>query len=105
MHGDFERIASIWMEWSAKTFKKADCFSSLDKAVGEIDELQHALSLNFPREILHEYADVIMCILHSAKLAGFSIEQITQAIREKTNINVERKWILDANGKTYSHKK
>lgn len=106
MDGQFERTAQIWMAWSTKTFDKATSFSSLQKAELELDELQKAMVYGHnPKFKLHEYADVIMCLLHSAAKEGFTIADITDAIKEKAAINYEREWILDKTGNTYSHKK
>jgi Protein of unknown function (DUF550) len=100
----FERIAELWMAWSVKTFEKANSFSSLDKAELEIKELKEQIVYALDKKwILFEYADVVMCLLHSAKQEGFTIEQITDAIREKASINFKRKWKLDKSGNTYSH--
>lgn len=100
----FERIAELWMAWSVKTFEKANSFSSLDKAETEIEELKKAIVYAINRKfVLFEYVDVLMCLLHSAKKEGFTIEQITDAFREKAGINFKRKWKLDKSGNTYSH--
>ncbi|MFL5811409.1 MAG: dATP/dGTP pyrophosphohydrolase domain-containing protein [Flavisolibacter sp.] len=105
MDGQFERISALWMEWSVRKFVLANAASSLTKAKGEIKELLFCLSFGTEKETLFEYVDVIMCVLHSAKKAGFTIEQITAAFKEKSEINFNREWVLDKRGNTYSHKK
>lgn len=104
--GQFERIAQVWMAWSTKTFEKASSFSSLEKAKLELEELQISLVYGHnPKFKLYEYVDVMMCLLHSAAKEGFTIEDLTNALKEKANINFEREWVLDETGNTYSHKK
>ncbi len=104
--GQFERTAQLWMAWSTQTFAKASSHSSLNKAKLELEELQISLLYGHnPKFKLHEYADVMMCLLHSAAKEGFTIDDITNAFKEKANINFEREWILDETGNTYSHKK
>ncbi|MEQ1678721.1 MAG: dATP/dGTP pyrophosphohydrolase domain-containing protein [Chitinophagaceae bacterium] len=106
MEGAFERQAKLWMAWSVKTFEKANSFSSLDKAGHELLELKQAVVYSLDKKwVLYEYVDVMMCLLHSAAQEGFTIEQITEAFKEKAAINFEREWILDKSGNTYSHKK
>lgn len=106
MEGQFERTAQLWMAWSTKTFAKASSFSSLQKAQLELEELQQSLVYALdPKFKLYEYADVIMCLLHSAAKEGFTIQDLTNALIEKADINYKREWILDETGNTYSHKK
>jgi Protein of unknown function (DUF550) len=104
--GQFERTAALWMEWSEKTFVKATAFASTEKAQAELEELQEALVYaTDPKFKLYEIVDVMMCLLHTAKKAGFTMQDITQALAEKAKINYKRKWVLNDDGRTYSHKK
>lgn len=103
--GSFERISELWMHWSVKTFEKATSHSSIDKCKKELEELQVALVYSSKTWQLYEYADAIMCLLHSAAKQGFTLREITDAFREKAGINFKRKWKLDASGNTYSHVK
>jgi hypothetical protein len=102
----FENIAQVWMHWSVRTFKYATSMSSLEKAKSEIEELKIDLQhVSTSTEKLHEYADIILCVLHSAAKEGFNVQQVVKALREKTSINYQREWDLDHSGNTYSHKK
>jgi hypothetical protein len=104
-HGGFERISELWMLWSLKTFDVPNEITSLLKAKDELIELVIALShTDDSKKHLFEYVDVIMCILHSAAKKGYTIQQITDAFREKASINFNREWVQNENG-TYSHKK
>ena len=102
----FENAAKYWMRWAVKTFERSNSFTSLDKAEKELEELKMALVYGSDSRFkLHEYVDVMMCLLHSAAKEGFTMDQITEAFIEKANINYNREWVLDEGGWTYSHKK
>ena len=106
MDNGFERVAMLWMKWAVKTFDQASSFSSLEKAGLELEELKQAVVYGIDDKVkLFEYVDVIMCLLHSAAKEGYTLKQVTEAFREKANINYNREWVLDETGNTYSHKK
>lgn len=102
----FQTIAHQWMDWSTETFEKANELSSLEKLSVELDELAQAIVHSQERKkVLHEYVDVLMCLLHSAAKYGFTFEEIKDGFIEKSAINYAREWVLDETGNTYSHKK
>ncbi len=100
-----ENIAEF-MEWSIKTFEKAEAINSLDKAQEEIKELQMEFQMhegeNSRENELEEYIDIIMCLLHSLAKRGFTHEELGIGFQRKLIINKFRQWKLNANN-TYSH--
>lgn len=99
---NFKLVAEKWVNWSVMQFAKADEFVSLNKAKKEIDELELELGCGDDRAALDEYADVFLCLFHSAKKKGFSVTQVLNAIHEKAEINYKREWRKNDDD-TYSH--
>lgn len=99
----FEQIMQEWQDWSVKAFSSATAHSSLNKAKSEIREIQECISRNEPFEdVAIEYADGIMCLLHSAAKYGIDAKGIIKAFETKFGINQTRQWSYNDDG-TYSH--
>ena len=93
----FEHHAQKFMNWSAEVFPLATKESSLKK----LEEKVREVKMSWDAE---EYTDCIMCLLHSAKAAGWEWEDLEAAFARKRKKNAhERKWIFDEQTKTYRH--
>lgn len=104
----FDENIKEWMDWSVKTFEKADHMSCLEKLEDEIKELRLSIFsvsskiASTSDEVLDEYVDCIMCLLHSAAKYGFDDNALRVAFQRKFTINKMRTWNLNPNN-TYSH--
>lgn len=103
----FESVFEEFGSFAVKTFKKATSYSTMEKLKDEAEEVQDEL-MNYKgtqeaREALKkEFADCLLCLVHSAKKAGFTAEELVSAMDQKSKVNQGRKWKLNANN-TYSH--
>lgn len=103
----FDQVANEWMLAYKTLFPKAGAAQCILKGFSELRELQfahHSDSFDSELDQLKECVDVIMCMISYCAAKGFTVNQIKQAIAEKTVINLNREWIENADG-TYSHKK
>lgn len=104
MKTSFEDLFDEFLNWSIPIFDKATPASSLKKCIKEIDEIKKAFTdepIN-EADIAEEYADAILCLIDSAKRAGFDIETIRASISRKIKINKARNWKHNSDH-TYSH--
>lgn len=100
-------LLCYWAEWSVQNFPKATPLVSLEKLQEEIKEVEEILNSDgdteYPEfQLPEEYADCILCLIHSASKAGITIEEIVASISRVTKRNYRRKWKLNPNN-TYSH--
>lgn len=99
---DLLQIEHDRYQWSLDTFPRATVKGGLEKAKGEIEEIEDDIAEGVVR--VEEYIDVLMCIFDAAQRAGISLTDITQAYAKKLAVNRSREWIDNKNG-TYSHVK
>lgn len=93
----FEEITA----WQAATFKKATALTAAEHLKEEAAELVEAIETYAPgKAIDHEYADCILLVFGSAKLYGFSYDDICRIVMEKFKIAQTREW-GDPNEKGY----
>lgn len=94
------------LEWSLETFPEATAFSSLQKLLDEIEEVEIDLAFTPVNEydLTLEYADCLMCLFDSAGRVGILPQQIFDAFAFKLEKNKSRTWIKNSNN-TYSHVK
>ena len=79
--------------WSDKTFPIQNPVSTLTHLIDEVRE-----TINKPDDIL-EYADCFILLFNAARLSGFTVHDIMNAMQEKHEINTKRQWGKpDANG-------
>jgi len=92
------------LEWALEIFPKATQLSSLDKLVGEVEEIKNDISKGIRQPL--EYADVLMCLFDSAARQQVPItpQEIFDAFEEKLKINKARNWVKNDDN-TYSHVK
>jgi len=79
------------IQWQNETFKKATALSKLAHLKEELQELTNDVENDKPEKIL-EFADCFILLFGAAASAGFTYENIQEAIEEKMNINYRRKW-------------
>lgn len=83
----FEDISA----WQKLTFKKATTLSKLIHLEEEIIELKHDVVINSPNK-LEEFADCFMLLYGAAAHEGLSYDDIVKLIKDKFEINKNRKW-------------
>lgn len=90
----FEQLFTEITIWQQKTFgKRTDPRPPIHHLEKEIKEL-----LENPTDLL-EYADCFILLFNAADIAGYSAEDLLNGIRQKFEINQERKWgKADSNG-------
>lgn len=93
-------LQDIIGEWSDERFGKGRT------PHGNIEHLkEEVVDLKKSAYDPHSYSDCFILLINAARLAGFSMEDIYQAIIAKNKINIEREWEEeDENGIT-RHKK
>jgi phosphoribosyl-ATP pyrophosphohydrolase len=105
MNKTFEQVATEWIEFAIPTFEKSTALSSAFKAKEEVGELIADLkSEQDGINPMSEYADVVLCIIHSLAKKGFSVQALINWMDIKMKVNKKREWILNPDN-TYSHKK
>lgn len=85
--GQYERVTT----WQYETFAKSTALSKVKHLAEELDELKFDLINNRPEKRL-EFADCFILLMGAAKLDGMTYEDICQAIEDKMEINLKRKW-------------
>lgn len=104
--GAFEKLLRDHAEWSAQTFPMGTALGALIHAGRELEEVRFELAK--PSHLFNnltaamEYADLIFCVMDSARRAGVSIEDIIDAGRHKLERNKHREWKYNGDG-SYSH--
>ena len=73
----------------------------IDEVMAEIDDTQ-SMYQSVRNRAITEYADVFCCVLDSARRAGISLDEITNAMNAKLQINKTRQWKDNGDG-SYSH--
>jgi len=99
----FEQLIKEHGEWADATFPKGTAIGALLHAQREIVEIMHDIENRAPHSIVSkEYADVIFCIMDSARRKGVSLDYIIKAGNAKLQINKSRQWKDNGDG-SYSH--
>jgi NTP pyrophosphatase (non-canonical NTP hydrolase) len=95
---DFETNIRLFAHWANRTFVKATALSALSKLEEEIMEVRADINDNAPKEkVTEEYADCMMCIIHSAAKHGITMSELRIAFEEKFVVNAEADWIENEN--------
>lgn len=93
---ELQKLMDDISEWSDATFGEGQrnpaIVYHLKKEVDELIDVFENYSRNEHRRLWFEYADCIMLLLDSASHAGFSAEDLLSAVKEKLEINKNRKW-------------
>lgn len=85
-------------KWQEETFGEATPLSKISHLQHEVEELAYDVKYNHPTKRL-EFADCFLLLFGAAASDGMTYEDIEMCIREKFNINKQRKWGKpDANG-------
>lgn len=104
--GAFEKLLRDHAEWSAQTFPRGTALGALIHAGRELEEVRFELVKPHrrynPLTAAMEYADLIFCVMDSARRAGVSIDDIVDAGRHKLERNKHREWKYNGDG-SYSH--
>lgn len=101
---DFIRIANRHIGFANSTFLDETAFTALLKLKEELKELNADLNGGDRDDIIKEYADCFFCLISSFGRAGIQAVEIGEAMSEKLEINIKRKWSRNPDG-TYSHVK
>jgi NTP pyrophosphatase (non-canonical NTP hydrolase) len=82
-----------WLRvWQTKTFPKADSISQLCHLLEEIVECKDAIYEGHLDKIKEEYADCFLLLFGSAMSQGLTFHDIFEAMKQKMEINKQRKW-------------
>jgi hypothetical protein len=100
---ELQKLMNEISEWSDKTFgdgkRNPAIVYHLKKEVDELIDVFENNPRNEHRQLWFEYADCMMLLLDSAFHAGFTADDLLLAVKEKLEINKNRKWGKpDANG-------
>lgn len=83
-------------EWANATFGyngTSSIVSSLCHLEDEVRELRQAVEQSASKEeVLKEYADCLIILLHTARSLGFSVPALETGVRFKFLINTLREW-------------
>ena len=94
--------------WSADTFPIGSPIGALLHAARELEEVKAELArpefLMNKHKTATEFADLIFCVMDSARRAGITVADIVTAGRQKLEINKKRQWRYNGDG-SYSHVK
>jgi hypothetical protein len=112
---NIRKTLNDYNKWVSETFPDGSPQSSLKGLKRKIKELEYELMSNITLEndddiffsnerICIEYADCFMYLFDSARRFGLSVDGIFYRLREKLDINKQRKWEKN-NDNTYSHVK
>lgn len=77
--------------WQKQTFPQGTSLSKLAHLKQEVQELENDLKTNNPEKRL-EFADCFLLLFGAAASDGMTYEDICNAIQEKHEINLKRKW-------------
>jgi hypothetical protein len=105
----FEGLLHDHAYWSANTFPMGTATGALLHASRELEEVREEIhpadGKPFCKQTAAaEYADLIFCIMDSARRAGITMDDITKAGTEKLKRNIQRQWRYNGDG-SYSHVK
>jgi NTP pyrophosphatase (non-canonical NTP hydrolase) len=94
---EFTKFIKEVTEWQDKTFPGANSLSNLAHLIEEIVELKDAIvssAYEGPKNhsIRMEYADCFLLLFGAASKSGFDPKDVFDAMREKMEINKNRKW-------------
>jgi Protein of unknown function (DUF550) len=98
----FEQLITEHVEWADDTFPKGTADGALIHAAREIDEVRQGLQGAVKYPLITKYADVLFCVLDSARRKGITLNQIINVGNHKLKINKARKWKYNGDG-YYSH--
>jgi hypothetical protein len=99
----FEELIEQHGLWADATFPKGTAEGALIHAGRELIEVQaEVLRGGVTFSMAVEYADLLFCILDSARRQGLTLNEIINAGEHKLNINKARKWKDNGDG-SYSH--
>lgn len=103
---DLDSALEDWIAVCKNLFPKATSVGGMLHAKKECDEVIEILNpehKDHSKSLLsEEYADILMCIFDSVERAGIDITEVVISIRQKTQVNKERKWKYNGDG-SYSH--
>lgn len=90
---ELRRRAHAWQNlqdkiaaWSIPTFPQQSVESKIEHLRRELDELAES-----PTDV-GEFADCFMLLMDTARIAGFSMNEILEATECKLWVNMQRKW-------------
>lgn len=83
---DFTHFQKVHGEWSDKTFGKRNPVAPLHHLKKEVEEV-----IKEPFDI-EEYADCLLLLMDSARIAGFNMDDLYFAAHRKFAKNKQRKW-------------
>ncbi len=92
-----ESVINNFHKWQIETFPKADQLSKVYHLKEEVDELIQSIEspgfkLSDVERVEMEYADCFMLLFGSAMIAGYTIDDIATMVKDKLDINRNRKW-------------
>lgn len=105
MKTTFEQLIEDHGKWADSTFPKGTSTGALLHAEREIKEVIEEIESCDPNgqtRMCTEYADVLFCIMDSARREGIAIRDILDAGERKLQINKSRSWKDNGDG-SYSH--
>ncbi len=83
---DWQQLQDDISSWSSIQFPHQNPHSKITHLRSELTELDED-----PTDIM-EYADCFMLLIDTARLAGYDMGEIYQALRDKLEINKNREW-------------
>ena len=97
---DFDKLQITIGEWSDSEFgKRNSAIGCLNHLLEEVEEIK-----NDPSDIV-EFADAYMLLSDSARISGFTMSQVHDAVLDKLEINKKREWKLDVESGLIKHVK
>jgi len=100
--GTIQQVEKEKLKWSKEIFPEATALGSLNKLIGEAQEIKQDIQAGKRRP--EEFADVLMCLFDVAGRLDKPItpDEIFYAFGEKLKVNKKRKWSKNADN-SYSH--
>jgi len=97
---EFQHLQNITADWSDSVFgKRTNPIGSLRHLKEEVDEI-----IQEPNDLI-EYCDAFLLLIDSARMSGFTMEQLYEGCIEKLEINKNRKWKYDPETDLIKHVK
>jgi len=101
----FEQLIEEHGQWADASFPKGTAMGALIHAEREVKEVMKEVERGGTTFAgATEFADLIFCILDSARRQGYTLTEIINAGAHKLEINKARKWKDNGDG-SYSHVK
>jgi len=94
---EFTKFLNEVAEWQDITFPNANSLSKLAHLIEEIVELKDCIITSVVEspqnyDLKLEYADCFLLLFGAASKSGFDLKDVFDAMREKMEINKNRKW-------------